>query len=156
MTKNDRWMRWELKKRADRATKRPITVAGASASSTNAETWSSFAAANRSKVGAGIGYALGSGIGCIDLDHCIVDGELQPWAADILSACPDTFIEVSQSGSGLHIFGLLAESHGRNIRRGETAIEVYSTGRFIAMTGKRFKDSPARLADISELVKSII
>ena len=66
---------------------------------------------------------------------------------------PETFIEVSQSGNGLHIFGLLPESPGRNKGNG---VEVYSVGRFIAMTGNRYDSAPSSLADISELVADII
>lgn len=149
MTEKRRWIRRT-------ATKRPVTVSGLSASSTNAETWSSFAEASASTAGVSMGYVLGDGVGCIDLDHCIFDGMVADWARRILDQCPPTFIEVSQSGTGLHIFGLLPEGAGRNIRRNGTAVEFYSTGRYIAVTGSKFEDSPSVLADLSEVVASIV
>ena len=41
-----------------------------------------------SKAGVGVGYVLaeGDGIVCIDLDHCLDDGKLAPWARTIRSA----------------------------------------------------------------------
>lgn len=148
MTEKDRWIRRE-------ASKRPVTIAGRSASSTNSATWSTYSKASTSSVGAGLGYVLGAGVGAIDLDHCIIDGVVADWARKIIDRCPDTFIEVSQSGEGLHIFGLLTEGAGRNIRKNGSAVEFYSTGRYIAVTGNRFEGSPVSLADLTEVVASI-
>lgn len=126
------------------STKRPVTVAGKAASSTNADTWTTHKEAIAATVGEGIGFVLGDGFACIDLDHCLIDGELAPWAAAVVAANPGTYIEVSRSGEGLHIFGLLPEGPGRKIRDGRN-IEVYSTGRYIALTNNRFGGSPADL-----------
>lgn len=149
MTSRARWIRREK-------SKRPVTLDGRPASSTNAATWCSFKAAEASKVGAGLGFVLGDGIGCIDLDHCFIDGELAGWAQSIVDRCPPTFMEVSQSGEGLHIFGLLPEGPGRNIRRGDANVEFYSKGRYIAVTGNRFDNAPSILADLSEVVSSVL
>ena len=95
-----------------------------------------------------MGFVLGDGIGCIDLDGCLDEkGRPSEFAQKVLAACPATFIEVSQSGRGLHIFGLLPEAPGR-AREG---VEVYSAGRFIAMTGRRWGSSPRLLADLSKV-----
>lgn len=155
MTEKARWIRWELVNRKGRATKVPLTIADRAASSTDSGTWSTFTEAHDSTVGAGLGFVLGDGVGCIDLDHCITGGVVADWASAILDRCPPTFIEVSQSGEGLHIFGLLPEGPGRNIRRGDAAVEFYSAGRYIAMTGDRFGGAPSSLADLSEVIASI-
>lgn len=149
-------MRYRLVPRAGRVTKVPTRVNGRQASSTDARTWSSFADAKTSTVGAGLGFALGEGVGCIDLDHCIVDGVVEPWAQVILDAAPETYVEVSQSEEGIHIFGLLPEGPGRNLRSSGRTVEVYSTGRFMAVTGRRFGDAPARLADLEGMVSSLL
>lgn len=126
MTSRDRWVR-----RA--ADKRPLTIDGTAGSSTNPRTWSTYEAASASTAGVGLGFVLnGDGIGVLDLDHAIVDGAILPWAAEVLAANPGTFTEVSQSGEGLHIWGLLAATRGRKIRDGRN-IEIYSTGRYVAM-----------------------
>lgn len=140
MTSRDRWVRRS-------ALKRPITTAGKSASSTDPRTWSSYEGAADSDAGTGLGFVLGDGIGCIDLDHCIENGELASWAAHVVVANPGTYIEVSMSGTGLHIFGLLAEAPGRKIRDGRN-IEIYSQGRYIAVTGSAFNNAPAVLSEL--------
>lgn len=94
MTARKRWVRHT-------ASKRPVTVTGASASSTNPFTWSTHEAVSASPVGAGSGFVLGQGIGCIDLDHCFEGGELLPWAAELVAANRGTYIEASMSGEGL-------------------------------------------------------
>ena len=111
----------------------PLTVDGAAASSTNSRTWTDYEAAKSSSVGAGLGFVLnGDGIGVIDLDHAIIDGVVLPWAAEVLAANPGTFTEVSQSGEGLHVWGLLSAGPGRKIRDGRN-IEIYSKGRYVAL-----------------------
>lgn len=108
----------------------PVQLDGRAASSTNPETWTTFkqARANSERVG----FVLGNGIGCIDLDNAIIDGEVQAWAQEILDANAGTFCELSQSGRGVHIWGYLPEAPGRVIRD-DRSIEVYSQGRYIAL-----------------------
>ncbi|CVM17436.1 hypothetical protein M3C29_010505 [Micrococcus luteus] len=140
MRERDRWMRWAPARRGSRITKRPVTVAGAPASSTNAATWSTYSEARASEVGTGLGFALGDGIGCYDLDDALSGGVLEPWAAEFLATIPEPvlFMEVSQSGNGVHAFIEAAEGPGRVIRDGRK-IERYTAGRFIAVTGAPFE-----------------
>lgn len=131
----------------------PVTAEGRAASSTDPATWCSAADARRSKVGDGLGFVLdGDGIVCLDLDHCLVDGELAGRAAEILAMCPDTFVEVSPSGDGLHVWGWGNVPEGRKL----DGCEVYGTGRYITVTGDRWKGSPAALADLSEVIASLL
>lgn len=126
----DRWMRFRLVPRGEKLTKVPTMVNGRNASSTAAGTWTTYAEAAASSVGAGLGFALGDGIGCLDLDDAVAaDGTLSALAHDVLSANPDAWVELSVSGRGLHIWGLMAEAPGRVL----PGIEVYSQGRFIAL-----------------------
>lgn len=155
MTEQRRWMRWARVDRGGRPTKEPRTITGARGSSMNATKWSSFDEAKKSTHGAGLGFALGAGIGCIDLDHCIVEGQLADWARAIVDRAPDTYIEVSQSGTGLHIFGMLPDRVNRRIRCGDVAVEVYTSGQYIAVTGERFENAPLQLAELSEVVASV-
>lgn len=132
MTSRARWVRRS-------ADKIPLTGAGRYASSTKPGTWASFDHASSSSAGVGLGFVLGDGIGCWDFDHCIVDGELAVWAADAIAAIaePVIFAEVSQSGTGVHVFVEAPEGPGRVIRDGERCIEFYSSGRYIAVTGHK-------------------
>lgn len=73
----------------------------------------------------------------VDIDHCRAD-EYSPWsetAYAVLSYFPGAAVEVSQSGTGLHIFGMgNAPAHGcKNVQLG---IEFYTEQRFVALTGR--------------------
>jgi len=120
------------------AAKRPITVTGKPASSTDPATWATFAEAKASSSGVGLGFVLGDGIGCIDLDHCFVGGVLADWAAEYIRSVtePVIFAEVSQSSEGVHLFIEAPEAPGRKIRDGRN-IERYTAGRYIAVTGNK-------------------
>lgn len=73
---------------------------------------------------------LGDGIACIDLDHCVEpDGALSPLATRVLADNPHAWVELSLSGTGLHVWGLLPEGPGRT----SPGLEVYSRARFIAL-----------------------
>lgn len=111
-------------------------------------------------MGVGIGFVLSDvdDIVCIDLDHCLSpDGTLAPWAADIVSRAGATYVEISPSGDGLHIFGYASVRQGRRIRRaGGYAVELYSDGRYIAMTGNRFRNAPSSLLNINALTETLV
>lgn len=127
--------------------KRPLQVGGSAARTNDAATWSTYAEAFASTAGVGLGFVLdGDGIGVIDLDHAIVDGVVAGWAQVFLDANPVTFVEVSQSGNGLHIWGLLEARPGSVVRDGRN-VEVYSTGRYIAI-GTRRAGAPLRLSPL--------
>lgn len=144
MTTVDRWFRHRAKV--------PVTVHGRPASSTNPATWSPFHRAKDSDAGDGLGFVLnGDGIACIDLDHCIIDGVLEPWAQAIVDQCRGTYIEVSLSGTGLHVFGYANVGVGRR----RDGVEVYDRGRYIAVTGRRWRRCPLELSDISVVVNSL-
>lgn len=128
-TTQSRWVNWDT-------TKRPINPhTGHPASVTNPHTWANLDTA-RQRDPTHIGYVLGGGIGCIDLDHCIhPDGTLTPGAQAIVDHYPDSWIEVSPSGEGLHIWGTAPELKGlRRTWHGQT-IEFYSKSRYITITG---------------------
>lgn len=150
LVERDRWVRRSRKKV-------PLTTAGRAASSTDPGTWCSYGKARTSKAGVGLGFVLnGDGIACIDLDHCLRGGELAPWAQRILDKLPPTYVEVSPSGTGLHVFGVADFKGGRKIRVDGHAVEIYADRRFIAITGQVFGGMPATLGDISEAIASLL
>ncbi|MBB4935662.1 primase-polymerase (primpol)-like protein [Lipingzhangella halophila] len=150
MTSRRRWVRRDERKVPLRADGRP-------ASSTGPATWTSYSTAARSRRGVGLGYVLAvdDGIVCIDLDHCLTGGRIADWAQDILDRAPATYTEISPSGTGLHLWGRGHIEHGRRIRTDDGAqIEIYGQGRYIAL-GVRYADSPATLADLSEVINAL-
>ena len=146
-----RWVRHDRK--------RPVTPAGRPASSTDTATWSSLADVDASDAGDGIGFVLnGDGVACLDLDHCLLpDGSLEPWAANLLDLVPPTWIEVSPSGTGLHVWGTATVGKGRMLKRPNGgAVEVYDRGRYITVTRNAFRRSPRRLADLTDVIDTIL
>jgi primase-polymerase (primpol)-like protein len=126
----DRWMRFRLVPRAGKTTKVPTQVNGRNAKSTDPSTWSSYSEAAASTVGAGLGFALGDGFACLDLDQCVApDGMLSNLAQRVLTENPDAWVELSVSGTGLHVWGLMDERPGQML----PGLEIYSQGRFIAL-----------------------
>ncbi|MEU8136593.1 BT4734/BF3469 family protein [Streptodolium elevatio] len=137
----------------------PLQSAGREvASSTDRSTWSSFAEASTSTRGVGMGFVLdGDGIVCVDLDHCLTGGQLAPWAERIVAAAGATYIEVSPSGTGVHIWGRAELVHGRVVHLpGGGKAEVYPNGRYITVTSRPFGDTPSVLGDLSGLVGELI
>ncbi len=125
-------------------TKLPVQLSGAEASSTDPATWCSFgeavsaARADRRLAGVGVVLHEGAGVICVDLDKCRdpATGEVAPWALEEVAGLR-SFTEVSQSGTGLHVF-LRGKLPPEGRKRGDR--EVYETGRYIAVTGDRFGD----------------
>jgi len=156
MARRRQWVRYT--ERSGR--KVPLMSAGKhdAASSTDMATWSTYSAAGRSTVGVGRGFVLTAAdpIVCIDLDHALVDGELAPWAREIVNGAPATYIEVSPSGTGLHLWGTGTVGRGRRMRSGERAVEVYDRGRYITVTARPFENAPSKLADLSKVIATLV
>lgn len=116
--------------------KRPHMPSGAAASSTDPATWSTGAAVNGQFR---IGFVLGNGYACIDLDHCLNNGVPTPAAAEFISRYPRNYIEISPSGDGLHIWGTADESRGTRRNENGLSVERYTTGRYMTVTGRVFQ-----------------
>jgi primase-polymerase (primpol)-like protein len=145
-----RWVRRSAKKI-------PMMPSGKFASSTNPTTWSTLEDAGASQRGTGLGFVLnGDGIVCLDLDHCLEDGELAAWARPIIEALPSTWIEISPSGDGLHVWGLGDAETGRVLPVDGGKVEIYSQGRYITVTETPWKGAPLHLADLRPAVRTLI
>jgi primase-polymerase (primpol)-like protein len=148
------WVLWAPEQRGDgkKPTKVPRRVQDhrRNAKSTDPATWATFADAVQAyaelrdddTIG-GIGCVLTTDarITCIDLDDVLAaDGTLDTRAQTIVDTC-DSFTEISPSGTGLHVFvlGTLPRALGG------PHIEVYSTARYIAVTGHRWPGTPSTL-----------
>ena len=102
--------------------------------------------------GDGLGFVLaGDGITCIDLDYCY-DGEPTDEALALINSLPDTYIEISPSGKGLHIWGYTDLQQGRRFTRNGLSIEIYPNGRYITMTGNALKRAPLAKLDLSNIM----
>jgi primase-polymerase (primpol)-like protein len=155
------WVCWRYEERDDKLTKVPYQPNGKRASATDLLTWSAFyecrgriegltktsahlgrfeAVTHFEAVGApifdGIGFVFSSAdpFCGIDLDKCRdpETGEVERWAREILKRVCDGYVEISPSGTGIHII-VEGVVRGGGIRRGN--IEMYSRGRFFTITG---------------------
>lgn len=129
----------------------PLRTDGKFASSTDPSSWSDFATASRSTAGEGVGFVLTASdrIVVIDLDHAVDDGRVAPWAQRIVDRLPATYMERGRSGTGLHLWFRGEVPAGRRVRRGETAIEVYSDRRYMVV-GDRVPGTPLELAELPD------
>jgi primase-polymerase (primpol)-like protein len=139
----------ELPRWIRHSNKVPITTQGNSASSTNPLTWSDYQTASQSTAGDGLGFVLnGDGLICIDLDHCF-DGEPSAEAQALIDLLPPTYIEVSPSGTGLHLWGYAALDKGRRFDRNGLSVEVYPNGRYLTVTGNALIRAPFQQIDLA-------
>ena len=151
LTSRPRWIRHTGRKV-------PLTVGGSVASSTDSSTWSRYSDAAASTAGAGLGFVLnGDGIVCLDLDHCLdADGVAAGWAQNIVDAAAGCWVEVSRSGRGLHIWGFGDLPYGRRLTVNGGSVEIYPSGRFIAVTGRTFGDTSRRLGDLQDVIDALL
>ncbi|MBB5108294.1 bifunctional DNA primase/polymerase [Streptomyces spectabilis] len=151
LTSRPRWVRHKDKV--------PMRTDGRFASVKDPSSWSDYAAVAASNTGDGVGFVLtaGDGIVVVDLDHAVEDGSVLPWAQAIVDRLPPTYMERGRSGTGLHLWFRGAVPHGRRIRKGELAFEVYSDRRYI-IVGDRVPGTPLSLAvlpDAAGLIASL-
>ena len=140
----------------------PINAAtGHPASSTDPSTWRSFAVAHAALQrggAAGLGYVFSAAdpFTGVDLDDCITDVVIAPWAQAILDQLA-SYAEISPSGTGVKIW--VCGRSERAIRRAghdvpaslkpadlPGGVEIYADRRFFTVTGQHLHGSPAEPA----------
>jgi primase-polymerase (primpol)-like protein len=148
LTERPQWVLWRLEERAGQLTKVPYTDTGHRASSTDLMTWTTcamaYAAYERGDYD-GLGFVFSSAdpfVG-IDLDDCRdpESGEIKPWAQKIISRLQEGYVEVSPSGTGVHIIvegsardgKTRREVHEKGKRVGR--VEMYGRAKFFTITG---------------------
>lgn len=155
LAQRSRWLVW-------RGAKVPYcsTAPAMKASSTAPDTWSSFDQAQTTyEEGgfSGVGFALNNdGIVGVDLDKCVLDGKPAPAAMEILDSLGCSYIEYSPSGNGLRAFGYGSPVKGTRGKLNGVNVELYSTGRYLTVTGHAIKAEPlSNLAGLSGLVDAV-
>ena len=72
----------------------------------------------------------------LDIDKCIVDGKLNPLGEKLFKRFIGCFIEVSQSGTGLHIIGSYTGPVPTHLNKNtELKIELYTNDRYVMFGG---------------------
>lgn len=144
LTSRPRWVRYSSRKV-------PLRTDGRFASVSDPSSWSDYDAVVKASCGEGVGFVLtaGDGIVVVDLDNSVKDGRVLPWAQAIIDRLPATYMERGRSGNGLHLWFRGSVPHGRRIRRGEVAVEVYGDRRYI-IVGDRVSGTPLELAELPD------
>lgn len=75
----------------------------------------------------------------IDIDNAVDAGVWKPHVAEILNRFPGAAVEVSLSGTGIHVFGSAAVEHNHKCKNRGLGIEFYTVGRFVALTGLQMR-----------------
>jgi hypothetical protein len=135
------WVNWKLKN----GTKVPYQLnLTDTASSTNPLTWSTYE--DVIKVSSNVGIILTDGklLLVIDIDHCIVDGKIvHPdfLAIERLLAEMNTYVEISPSGTGLHLYIVLtAPLDLTDTGNKKAPYELYTSKRYITVTNDQYRD----------------
>ena len=141
----DRWIRHK--------DKRPIAIGGWGCSVTDPSHWGNFDNALHSEHGDGVGFVLnGDGIICLDLDDCVVNGVPSIAALRFIGKLPETYIEFSPSGRGLHIWGFGFMDRGRRFTADGLKIEAYPDGRYLTVTGDVYRAASLAILDLNPIV----
>lgn len=139
------WVCWKLEERNGKPTKVPKNPnTGSNAASNNPKTWASYKDATLA-CGAvpfdGIGFMLNPDVVKlvgVDLDHCLDNGTPKPWAQDIITTL-NSYTEITPSGNGLRVF-LFGDLPPKGRKNGR--IELYTSGRFLTVTGNHLAGTP--------------
>lgn len=150
------WVTWrsEIPPGSDKPTKVPYSVFGGKSLSTDASTWGSFEmactfAAKHGMSGIGFNLREGGEYTCIDLDDPYgLNPDGSPKHKDpakvaalqqlVQQRFGNTYQEISPSGKGLHIWCKGTAPTGRR----RNGIEMYSSERYMTMTGDVFVNAP--------------
>jgi len=97
----------------------------------------------------GIGFVFTEENGIIanDLDDCLIDGQPNELAASVLAKIPQTYIEISPSGNGLHflIRGKMP-GNGKGKKNDAVGVEMYGASRYFTITGSRYTNCADNIA----------
>lgn len=137
------WVLWTYENDT-KVPKNPATLGNAGVNWRN--TWSSYDVALRqgSSRNLGIGFVLtpSDPYVCVDLDKCVRKGQVGERTRGILDLLKG-YVELSPSLNGLHLW-IRSE---KPLNRRTEGLEVYSSSRFITMTGRANPNAPKVIPD---------
>jgi len=158
------WVCYRIEERDGKPTKIPYRTDRAgrgNAKSNDPSTWHTFdevvvAAAKPINKFDGIGFVLSESdpYVFIDLDHVVDDGELAPWAREMIERV-DSYTEFSQSGSGIHIIARAKKPGPRCRTHSKPQFEIYDDVRLVVFTGRLWDKSPTQINDAQQVVRDI-
>lgn len=122
---------------------------GRRASSTNPSDWGSYEqAAAMGLDGVGFVFTENDPFFFADIDGALVDGLWSQVAQDACALLAGAAVEVSQSGTGLHIIGSYTTRPNHRSRNTTQHLELYTKERFVALTGTHASGSVSTVLDV--------
>ena len=156
MQRLEQWVAWRSVSRNGRPANPPIVPHTERFARVNDRaTWSTLehAIATAMCIGGGIGFVFteDDDFWGVDLDGCRnpETGTIDDWASDILSGFDSEYIEVSPTGTGVHIIGTgtppyVKDTSPAGERYGKRCgVEQYDAGRYFTLTGNQIKNAVA-------------
>ena len=144
------WMLFKTEQRGDRLEKFPVSPhTGEVVDAHDPRHWVTYEVAQAALSGR-VGGAQGITFSFtepdpfffIDIDHCLqADGQWDPNALGVVAAFPGAEVEVSVSGTGLHIFGIGVPIPGYKVKARDGSFDIYLAKRFVAYTGNGTGDA---------------
>jgi hypothetical protein len=132
-----RWLTWKPQIREGKTTKVPYMMNGQLAKSTDPNTWAIFDDIKSENKGI---VLFDKKLTCIDIDHCLVNGEIQSVEKETITRFLlklGSYVEISPSGTGLHCFFETKEPMELKANR-KGNFEIYNSGRYMTFTGVTF------------------
>lgn len=134
------WALWRRETRGGKPAKVPYRIDGVRAKSNMPASWCKFDTAfmgyQENTTFNGVCWMMPIEPGdfvFIDIDHCIKDGIIEPWAQEVIDEF-DSYTERSQSGNGLHIL-IRGKKLIRRCRKKGSPFEIYDCLRPCYLTG---------------------
>lgn len=134
---------------SDKLPKNAIT--GRNAKSNDASTWSDFETAKKGMEKYkfdGLGFMFANGYFGVDLDKCIDKVDFVDEFVDTLKS----YNEISMSGKGIHI---ICKGELPTGQRRKNNVEMYSSGRYFAMTGNIYNEKYCDIKECTEQIKPL-
>jgi len=150
------WILWKYTLVNGKWTKPPFNEDGKKIDAHDPTEWMTFSQAVQAYHRGGfdgIGLSLNAmeALAGVDLDHCVKDGKIEPWALEIVEEL-GSYVEISPSGGGLRILG-----YGKLRREGRKKgnVEVYDGGRYLTFTGHRLDSATYDIEDFDEALNRV-
>ncbi len=150
------WVGYQLRRNKDRIDKVPMNVlTGRPAKTNDPSTWTDYTTASDLALQrgyAGVGFVFQPPYVGVDIDHCVKDGAVAPYAVEILNVL-NSYSEYSPSGTGIHI--LCKGEIARACKISKIGLEIYAKGRFFTVTGNRLENYPAELNECTDALRGV-
>lgn len=160
-----RWLLWQSVNKGGRPTKIPKCLNGTNASCSDPATWESWDRLMPIPQGmSGVGIALGGGLVGVDMDACLVDGQLEPWASEVIERLA-TYAEISPSGGGIKLLMRVVDYSGtsKSAKWGEQMpmpdgstkqreLALSFSGRYFTVTENVWSDVPIKVVPSEDVL----